>query len=35
LRYGDRLGWTYLEEGPEVWRVRLEYAPAPTDTHQS
>jgi len=35
LRYGDRLRWTYLEEGPEVWRVRLEHAPAPTDTNQS
>jgi uncharacterized protein (DUF2249 family) len=35
MRYGDRLRWTYLEEGPEVWRVRLEHVPAPTDAHQS
>ncbi|WP_418219803.1 DUF2249 domain-containing protein [Bradyrhizobium icense] len=24
IRYGDGFRWTYLEEGPEVWRVRLE-----------
>ena len=35
LRYGDRLRWTYLEEGPEVWRVRLEHVPGPTDAPQS
>ncbi len=29
MRYGDRFRWTYLEEGPEVWRVRLEHVPAP------
>ena len=23
LRYGARCGWSYLEEGPDVWRVRL------------
>ncbi len=22
-RHGSRCGWSYLEEGPEVWRVRL------------
>ena len=30
MRYGDRFRWTYLEEGPEVWRVRLTSA----DAHQ-
>jgi uncharacterized protein (DUF2249 family) len=34
MRYGDRFRWTYLEEGPEVWRVRLEHVPASTDAHQ-
>jgi len=31
MRYGDRFRWTYLEEGPDVWRVRLEHVPAPAD----
>lgn len=22
-RHGSRCAWSYLEEGPEVWRVRL------------
>jgi len=22
-RHGERCGWEYLEEGPDVWRVRL------------
>lgn len=22
-RHGSRCGWSYLEQGPEVWRVRL------------
>lgn len=35
MRYGDRLRWTYLEEGPDVWRVRLERVPAPADAHHS
>ena len=34
IRYGDRFRWTDLEEGPEVWRVRLEHVPAPADAHQ-
>lgn len=21
--HGERCGWTYLEQGPDVWRVRL------------
>lgn len=21
--HGSRLGWSYLEQGPDVWRVRL------------
>jgi uncharacterized protein (DUF2249 family) len=26
-RHGSRCLWTYLEEGPDVWRVRLQQAP--------
>jgi uncharacterized protein (DUF2249 family) len=22
-QHGERCGWSYLEEGPDVWRVRL------------
>ena len=35
MRYGDRFRWIYLEEGPEVWRVRIEHVPASTYAHQS
>jgi uncharacterized protein (DUF2249 family) len=35
MRYGDRFRWTYLEEGPEVWRVRLEHVQAPSDAPQA
>jgi uncharacterized protein (DUF2249 family) len=35
MRYGDRCRWTYLEEGPEVWKVRLEHVPAQADARQS
>jgi uncharacterized protein (DUF2249 family) len=29
-RYGEACRWTYLERGPDLWRVRLERsAPAP------
>lgn len=31
MRYGDGFRWNYLEEGPEVWRVRLERLTAPAD----
>jgi uncharacterized protein (DUF2249 family) len=31
MRYGERCRWTYLEEGPEVWRVRLQHVPASAD----
>jgi uncharacterized protein (DUF2249 family) len=24
-RHGSRCGWSYLEEGPDVWRVRLHF----------
>ncbi len=24
--YGSRCGWSYLQQGPEVWRVRLRLA---------
>jgi uncharacterized protein (DUF2249 family) len=23
-RYGNRCCWTYLEQGPDVWRIRLQ-----------
>ena len=23
-KYGDRCRWSYLEEGPDAWRVRLQ-----------
>jgi uncharacterized protein (DUF2249 family) len=35
MRYGDRFRWTYLEEGPEVWRVRLQRVSASADARQS
>ena len=35
MRYGDRLRWIYLEEGPEVWRVRLAHVPAPAAMHRA
>jgi uncharacterized protein (DUF2249 family) len=28
MRYGERCHWTYLEEGPVLWRVRLQHVPA-------
>lgn len=31
MRYGDGYQWTYLEEGPEVWRVRVGQALVPAD----
>lgn len=31
MRYRDAFRWTYLEEGPDVWRVRLEQVQAPAD----
>ena len=34
IRYGDRFRWTYLEEGPEVWRVRIEHVQARADAHR-
>jgi uncharacterized protein (DUF2249 family) len=24
-KHGDRCGWTYLEQGPDLWRVRLHH----------
>lgn len=30
--YGDRCKWIYLEQGPDVWRVRLQRATAGADT---
>ena len=29
IRYGDGFRWTYLEEGPDVWRVRVGHVQAP------
>lgn len=26
-RHGSRCGWSYLEQGPDVWRVRLRLLP--------
>lgn len=28
-RHGSRCQWTYLEEGPDIWRVRLQQARRP------
>ena len=28
-RHGNRCRWTYLEQGPDVWRVRLQHLRAP------
>ena len=28
-RHGNRCCWTYLEQGPDVWRVRLQHLRAP------
>ncbi len=33
-KYGDRCEWTYLEEGPDVWRVRLRRGGDPTGEPQ-
>ncbi len=27
-RYGSQCSWTFLEEGPDIWRVRLQNVPA-------
>jgi uncharacterized protein (DUF2249 family) len=34
MRYGDRFR-CYLEQGPKVWRVRLEHVPAPSGAPQA
>lgn len=31
VRYGSRCRWTYLERGPDLWRVRLEHDAAAPD----
>jgi uncharacterized protein (DUF2249 family) len=31
MRYGGGFQWTYLEEGPDVWRVRVGHVHAPAD----
>jgi uncharacterized protein (DUF2249 family) len=35
MRYGDSCRWTYLEEGPEVWRVRLQHVPASVEASEA
>ena len=32
-KHGSRCLWIYLEEGPDVWRVRLQQAPRPGLAH--
>lgn len=32
-RHGSRCEWSYLEQGPDVWRVRLRRAAAVEDKH--
>jgi uncharacterized protein (DUF2249 family) len=29
-KHGNRCRWTYLEEGPDRWRVRLQHLPSPS-----
>ncbi len=31
--HGSRCAWSYLEEGPDVWRVRLRLLPAGGGNH--
>ena len=32
LSFGSICEWSYLEQGPDVWRVRLRHAPTTTET---
>ncbi len=32
-RHGSRCDWSYLEEGPDVWRVRLRQATVSNGSH--
>ena len=32
-KHGSRCQWTYLEEGPDVWRVRLRQGTIPNVKH--
>jgi uncharacterized protein (DUF2249 family) len=32
LRFGEQCVWSYLEEGPDVWRVRIVKAPEADST---
>jgi uncharacterized protein (DUF2249 family) len=34
FQYGEQCRWTYLEEGPDVWIVRLELVRAPASNAQ-
>ncbi len=29
-KHGERVRWTYLEQGPDLWRVRLGFGPPKT-----
>lgn len=31
--HGSRCDWNYLEQGPDVWRVRLRYVAGSDDSH--
>ncbi len=30
-KHGERVQWTYLEQGPDRWRVRLGFGPPKTE----
>lgn len=32
-RHGSRCGWSYLEQGPDLWRVRLRLLGRGTEDH--
>jgi uncharacterized protein (DUF2249 family) len=32
-QHGSRCQWQYLEQGPDIWRVRLRHAARPGDEH--
>ena len=31
-RHGTRCNWSYIEQGPDVWRVRLRHLPEQSET---
>ncbi len=30
-KHGERVRWTYLEQGPDPWRIRLGFGPPKTE----